>query len=464
MYTLDNGIRVLLYPKHDFPGIAFRVFFRIGAADEDMGESGLAHMLEHVAFKGTQTFNSKDFKNEKKVLAETEAIAKLINQEISKTTPDKENLKKLKTQLEDKEKELENYIIKDEYEKFYEKLGAWGFNAFTTHDITGYIVSLPSNKLDAWLIAESDRFRNPVFREFYRERNVVMEERRMSVESHPVNKLYELYLGSAFLMSPYRREIIGSMADIERFTATKAMRFFESRYIPERCVISLVGDFDPDPTIKKIKNHFGGISPKKPWIDYPGNEPEQKGEKRIELVWDAEPSMIIGWHKPNAPHADDSKFVFLKAVLNEGWTSRFYKNLVEKKQMAQSIDIWHDDPGSRYPNMLTIFADSRAPYTINELEKAIEEQILALKTNPPQAWEMERVKNKLKADLITNLERNEGFADALAWNEALYDNWAYSWDLLEEFERITSQDIVEIVNKYIKKENKVVAYITKKGK
>jgi len=461
-YVLSNGMRVLLYPRHNSPGIAFRIFYRVGSADEEMGQTGLAHMFEHMAFKGTKTINTKDYDKEKIVLDEIEQVVTEINKERSRPgEPNKTKLKALQAKLTAKEKEAEESMIKDEYEKLYESNGAWGFNAFTSNDLTGYTVSLPSNRLDVWLTIESDRFQNGVLREFYRERNVVMEERRMRTDSDPMGKLDELFTASAFTMSPYHHPVIGWMSDLERFNATQAKTFFDSRYVPSRCVIAIVGDIDPEETLSKIKESFEKIPAKEPAAEFSGDEPAQRGEKRFELLWDAEPSIMMGWHKPNAPNPDDAKLALLAKVLSQGRTSRFYKNLVEKEGIAQSVDTYHDNPGARYPNIFTIVGYPRAPYSALDLEKSIDKEIDAIKKRPPEDWELNRVINNTEAGLINTLEQNEGIADTIAYNEVIYENWAYSWDLLSQFEKMKPQDLSEAAQKYLIRENKIVGFVTK---
>ncbi|MBI4669768.1 MAG: insulinase family protein [Elusimicrobia bacterium] len=462
-YILSNGLRLLLYPRHNMPGIAFRIYFRVGSVDEEMGQTGLAHMFEHMAFKGTGTINTKDFAREKAILDDIEKIAGQINRELAKPGgPDQNKIAALEMLRSQKEKEAEDFEIKDEYEKIYESNGAWGFNAFTSNDVTGYTVSLPSNRLDLWLAMESDRFQNAVLREFYKERSVVMEERRMRTESNPIGKLWELFTANAFIVSPYRHEIIGWMSDIERLTAAQAAQFFDTRYVPERCVIVMVGDIDLESDLAKVRRHFEKIPPRNSAPEFSGEEPAQQGERRVELVWPAEPALVMGWHKPNAPHPDNARLSLLEVILSQGRTSRFYKNLVEKQAVAQTIGAYSEEPGSRYPNLFVVFGYPRQPHDALALEKAVEKELEAVKKIPPQDWELSRVKNNIEAGLINVLDENEGIADTIGWNEVLYNDWSYSWKLLETFEKIKPQELSEAAKKYLIKENVTVGFVTKK--
>lgn len=461
-HTLANGIRVLLYPRHNLPAIAFRVYYRVGSVDEEMGQTGLAHMFEHMAFKGTKTVNTKNHDKEQPLLEEIEKITTAINKELAKPNADMEKITLWEKERDVKEKTAEEYRIMDEYEKIYETNGAWGFNAFTSNDVTGYTVSLPSNRLDLWLAMESDRFQNAVLREFYQERNVVMEERRMRTESNPLGKLYENFIANAFIVSPYRHEVVGWMSDLKRITATQAHQFFATRYVPSRCVIVLVGDFEPEETLSKIRAHFEAIPDRESPPEFPGDEPPQTGERRVEVTWDAEPILLMGWHKPNAPHPDDAKLALLKGVLSEGRTSRFYRNLVEKSAVAQSISAYHDDPGARYPNLFLVLGYPRAPHQALDLEKAVEAELEKIKKTPPESWELERVKNNLEASLINTLDENEGISGTIAMDEVLYNDWAYSWKLLETFEKIKPEELSQAAAKYLVRENKTTGYLTKK--
>ncbi|MBI2070054.1 MAG: insulinase family protein [Elusimicrobia bacterium] len=462
-HTLANGIRVLLYPRHSMPGVAFRIYYRVGSVDEEMGQTGLAHMFEHMAFKGTKTVNTKNYHKEKTVLNAIEDIAEKINKEQARPGgPDLKKLAKLQAELQAKQAEAEQYEIKDEYEKIYEANGAWGFNAFTSNDVTGYMVSLPSNRLDLWLAMESDRFQNAVLREFYRERNVVMEERRMRTESNPLGKLYELFAANAFIVSPYRREVVGWMSDLERLTATQAEWFFATRYVPSRCVISLVGDFDSKETLVNIRKYFESIPARDGAVEFSGEEPPQQGERRVELMWEAEPILLMGWHKPNAPHPDDTKLALLSDILSSGRTSRFYRNLIEKQAVAQSVNAYHDDPGARYPNLFLVMGYPRSPHSALDLERAVEQEIEAIKQKAPELWELERAKNNMEAMLVKILDNNEGIADTITMNEILYGDWSYHWDVATRWQAIKPEELTEAAKKYLNRENKTVGFVTKK--
>ncbi|MBI4370026.1 MAG: insulinase family protein [Elusimicrobia bacterium] len=461
--VLSNGIRVLLYPHHSFPGVAFRIYFRVGSVDEEMGQTGLAHMFEHMAFKGTQTINAKDYAQEKVLLDEIEKIADEINRERGRPGGSRpEDLDRLTKMHREKENAAHEYAVADEYERMYEANGSWGFNAFTSNDMTGYMVSLPSNRMDVWLKMESDRFQNAVLREFYRERDVVMEERRMRVESDPLGKLYELFMANAFVVSPYRHEVVGWMSDLERITATQAQKFFDTRYTPSRCVIALVGDFEPKETLAQIRQYFEGIPGRPAALEFSGDEPLQTGRRRVELVWDAEPLLLMGWHKPNPPSLDSARLTLLKGVLADGRTSRFYKEIVEKSAVAQSVSVYPDDPGVRYPNLFLVLGYPRGPHDAGILERAVELEIDRVKKEPPADWELERVRNSMESELVQTLEENEGFANAIAENETLYGDWSYSWKLLVEFETIKPEDLSAAARQYLTRENKTVGYITKK--
>jgi len=460
--TLANGLRVLLYERHHMPGVAFRTFFRIGSVDEEMGQTGLAHMFEHMAFKGTKTLNTKNYKEEKKVLEEIEIWALKLNRARSEGA-NSEKLAEINKKITELEKKAEQYQVSDEYEDIYQKNGSWGFNAGTSKDWTGYMVSLPSNRIDVWFQLEEDRFKNGVMREFYRERNVVQEERRMR-ESSPAGRLYETFMANSFVVSPYRRNIIGWMTDLERITATQAKEFYRTRYVPSRTIIAIVGDFNIAEVEAKIKKHFADIPAGKPAIEFSGDEPEQHGERRVELVWEAEPVLMMGWHKPNAPHPDDMKLALLSGVLDQGRTSRFYKNLVEKQGLSNDIGAYYDHPGARYPNMFLIYGEPRAPHSAIELEVAVEEQIDLIKKTPPEKWELDKVRNSMEVHILGTLVTNEGFAQTMAINETLYNDWSYTWTMLKEFESITPKDLSEVARKYLVRTNKTTGFLTKKEK
>jgi predicted Zn-dependent peptidase len=437
----------------------------VGSVDEEGGRTGTAHLLEHMLFKGTETLGTKNYREEKKLLDLIDERVSLLDEERMKgEKADKKKVDDLEKEIKQLETEHRKWVVKDEVDSIYLENGAQGLNAMTGNDTTTYVVNLPSNRIELWARIESDRMLNPVLREFYSERDVVREERRQSYESQPDNKLMEVFLATAFMVHPYRRPIIGWDPDIQFLKRGTTQNFFRSHYVPNNAVIAVVGDINPEEVLSLIQRYFGGIPPQP--VSFPPitPEPEQKGEKRVKIIFDANPELIIGYHKPTLPHFDDYCFDVIDAVLSQGRTSRLYKKMVEKEKLAVSIETVNGLPGARYPNLFTVFATPRSPHTTRELEKAIYQELDRLKREEVSEKELTKIKNQLKANRIYRLQSNSGIAHELSYNQTVANDWRYMEKHIEIIEKITPQDIMQVAREYFKEENRTVAELVKQEK
>ncbi len=316
-FTLKNGMKVLLLERHQSPTLSLYIRFRVGAVDENLGMTGTAHLLEHMLFKGTQTLGTKNYAEEEKILNRIDAVGMLLDAERFKGEKgDPAFIKQLEKTLGELQAEHKKWVVKDEIEWIYSQNGGMGFNAMTSVDTTTYVVNLPSNRQEIWARIESDRILNPVLREFYSERDVVMEERRRSIDSQPERKLVEHFLATAFLAHPYGRPVIGWPSDIQYLDKRTTEQFFHTFYSPANTVLTVVGDLNPDPALSLIKKYFERIPPQILPPPLRTVEPEQLGERRIQVVADANPQLIIGFHKPNSPHPDDVVCEILESLCN----------------------------------------------------------------------------------------------------------------------------------------------------
>jgi predicted Zn-dependent peptidase len=341
--------------------------------------------------------------------------------------------------------------------------GGENVNASTGQDLTTYHVSLPSNKIELWARIEADRMTRPVFRGFYTERNVVMEERKQRIESEPEGQLYEQFLAAAYIAHPYRRPILGWPADMKFLSLDYMETFFKRYHAPNNTIIAVVGDIVPANTLEIIKKYFGAIPSRHLDPSPITEEPPQKGERRVYIVSDANPQMIIGYHKPTMPDYDDYVFDVIECILSKGRTSRFYKVLVEEKTFAESVHAVNGLPGAKYNNLFAIFAKPRHPHTSAELESAIYDEIEILKTKSVTEKELQKVKNQIKADFIRNLNSNSGLANLLSYFEAVTGSYEYITDHIKVIERVTSDDIMRVAKKYLTPDNRTVAKLVYKN-
>ena len=457
-YTLKNGLRLLILEKKFVPTVSFTMIFNVGNVDGEPGKTGLAHLMEHMAFKGTKTINSTGFEKEKLALAKVEDAAKAMIAEESKPSPDPAKLDKLRKKLDAEEKEADKYAVKDEYWKIYNELGESGMNAMTSTDYTGYVVSLPSNRLEAWMIIESDRFKNAVLREFYRERSVVMEERRMG-ESDPNRLMWLTLFTNAFAAHPYHNPTIGWMDDLKRLTRSDAEQFFKTFYAPNNATLSVVGDVKPEEVIKLAEKYFASWTKQPlPQREYT-KEPPQKSEKRVSVFFSAKPTLRMGFHNPGYGSPDIYALTMLSEILSGGKTSRFYRNIVEGKQLALYVNAYPSIPGDRYPSLFVVVAAPKAPHTSEEVEDAIMAEIARLRTEPPTQWEMEKVLNNYEAALIGQLESNPGLGMSLANNQQIHGDWKFDWNLTDELRKLKPEDISRVAAEYLTRDNKTVVFL-----
>ncbi|TWJ19232.1 M16 family metallopeptidase [Geobacter argillaceus] len=462
-HTLQNGMKLLIVERHTSPTIAAWIRFKVGSVDERSDERGIAHLLEHMLFKGTKTLGTTDYEAEKPLLDQIETTAQQILLEKAKREKgDAALIARLEKELKELEAKAGTYVVKEEFAQVYAKNGGIGYNAFTSKDGTTYLINLPANKLELWAAIESDRMKNPVLREFYTERNVVMEERRRSYDAQPEGKLWETFLASSFLVHPNGQPVIGWASDIANLTRTRTEEFLHRYYAPNNVIVAIVGDVRSDAVIKLVERYFGDVKPGTPVPPVAAEEPRQQGEKRIEIVGDAEPELMIGFHKPTLPDRDDLVFDVIDMLLTEGRTSRLFRKLVVEKQLVTEVGAF-TAPGHRYPNLFIVSATPRAPHTVPEVEKAIYDELERLKSEPVSPQELQQILNRLEYEEVRQMGSNGGLARNLTEYEAIAGTWRYLIEHRQKVAKVTPADIQRVARTYLTETNRTVGFITKKG-
>jgi predicted Zn-dependent peptidase len=461
-FTLENGLQVLVLPRNVSPTVSLYIRYRAGAVDEVDGKTGLAHLLEHMMFKGTRTIGTKNFPKETKILRQISLIRQAVDKETARADGvNSSKISKMKGKLKVLQERHKALIISNEIDRLYKENGAVHLNASTGQDMTTYHVSLPANKIELWARIESDRMMNPVFREFYQERDVVLEERRQRIDADPDGKLYESFLSAAFAAHPYRRPIIGWPSDIRHLTIKDLEAFFRQHHAPNKTVIAIVGDVEPGKVRKMMEKYFGNMPRREAFPPRITEEPKQMGERRVSVHLDANPQLIIGYHKPPPPAFEDYVFDVIEALLSHGRTSRFYRTLVEEKGIAESVQIASDIPGARYPSQFCIFATPRHPHGNEKLETAIYELIDKLKADPVPEEELQKIKNQVRAGFIRRQASNEGLASMLSYYQALLGDYRHITNYPDVIDKITAEDIRQVAVKYLGRDNRTVAGIVR---
>ena len=460
-HVVRNGMTFLFLRRPGAPTVSFVTHFRAGGVDEWTGISGTAHLFEHMLFKGTHTLGTTDDAAEQAMFPRIDAAADSFTAEFRKgALADSAPLKRLRDRLKQLEDSARRYVVSNELWRVLTENGAQNLNASTGNDLTNYFFSLPANRAKLWFVLESDRIRNPVLREFYSEREVVMEERRLRVETQPFGILYEEMLQAAFRAHPYGRPVVGVASEIQAVTRNSAREYYRRFYGPNNAVTAIVGDIDVDSMKAWADRYFSDVPAGEPHRPVVTQEPPQRGERRIEVQFDANPLVMIGYHVPNAQHADAPALGVLAQILTSGRTSRLYQRLVIRDRVATSIGAFQA-PGALYPRLLLFQSAPIAPHTTQEIETAAYEELDRLQREPPTDYEIQRVRNQIEASSVQRLQSNIGLAFQLSSSEALWYDWRRTFRDQAAQARVTAADVQRVAKTYFDKSNRTVATLVR---
>ena len=459
-HTLKNGLKFLILPRHDAPVVSFHTYVNVGAVNESRGITGLAHIFEHLAFKGTSDIGTKDFKKEKTALDALDKAWTAWRAESKRgIAADSSKLRVLREAFDAMQEKASGLVENGEFDKIIEQQGGVGLNAGTAADATQYYFSLPSNKLELWFTLESARFFDPVIRDFYKEKDVVMEERRMRTESSPIGKLVEEFLAVAYKSHPYRDPVIGHMSDLEGITRDEALAFFKKYYIPSNMVIAIVGDVDPKETIRLAEVYFGRLPAGTTPPELRTVEPVQQSERSVTLREESQRILLLGYKKGSARDPDAAVYDAIEDVMSSGRTSRLYKSLVRDKKIAIQAAGFSGFPGQKYPNLFAFFAVPAQGKANEECLTAINDEIEKLKKESVTEDELQAVKTRARAGLIRSLADNAGMASQLTFYQVIMGDWRDLFKELDEINAVTAADIKRVANKVFVNSNRTIGTI-----
>jgi len=459
---LANGLTVIICERREAPVFAFFTHVDAGSVQDPMGKTGLAHMFEHMAFKGTDTIGTRDAAGEKIALQKVEdAYAAYIAERDKPVKRDEDKLKQLQQAWQDAVAAADKFsaAYNNEFGKIVEGEGGEGMNAFTNLDETAYHYSFPANRLELWAYLESERFLHPVLRQFYKERNVVIEERRMRTDSNPIGRLLEQFTEAAFAAHPYHRPTIGWTPDLNSFSATDAQKFFDTYYVPANMVVTVVGDLKAAEAMPVIEKYFSRIPARPKPDEFTTAEPPQNSERRVVLHEQAQPLYVEGYHRPDIRSPDDQVYDAIADLMSNGRTSRLYRALVRDKQIASDSAGFTGLPGNKYPHLFAFYAFPLPGHKTQEVADAIHAEIERLKKEDISDDELKMIKTRAKATLIRSLGSNEGLAFALGLNQARYDDWRELFRGVERIEKVTKADIRRVANQTFVPGNRTVGII-----
>jgi len=458
-FSLANGLHFIVVERHEAPVVAFHTYVNAGSVDDPSGATGIAHMFEHMAFKGTETIGTTNRPEEKKAISAVEAAYDRLDAERNKgPKADPAKVKSLEAQLQTAIEHAESYVVPNEYPRIIEENGGVGLNASTSYDSTEYFYSLPSNRIELWFLLESQRFLQPVFREFYKERDVVLEENRMRVQSSPQGKLLEDFSATAFEAHPYRNPPGGWPSDIVNLRLADARKFFEKYYVPANIVIGIVGDVNPAESRRLAERYFGPLPsrPLPPVLHT--EEPPQPGPKTAVVDSPSQPLLVIGYKRPDQYDKDDPVFDIISGILSGGRTGLLYEDLVRDKQVALEAEAGDSYPDSRYPNLFLFFVAPALGHTVEENQKALEDLLKRFEAEKVDSETLARVKTKARADVIRRLASNPGLASLLTAYYAAYGDWRKLFTSLDEIDRVTADDVQRVAKQYFVTSSRTTAY------
>jgi predicted Zn-dependent peptidase len=457
---LDNGLTVIICERPEAPVFSFNTHVDAGSVQDPMGQTGMAHMFEHMAFKGTDTIGTSDYAAEKVVLAQVEkAYAAYIEERDKPIGRSDDKLKSLQKAWQDAIAAAQKYVIPNQFPQILESNGAEGLNANTDLDETSYHYSLPENRLELWAYLESTRFVHPVMREFYKERNVVIEERRMRTDSNPIGRLLEQFVTAAYQAHPYHRPTIGWMADLNSFSATDAQHFFDRYYIPSNMVVAVVGDVTAAQAMPIIEKYFGQIPSHEKPDERTTTEPPQNAERRVVLYDRSQPLYLEGYHRPDYRSPDDAVYDAIADLMSNGRTSRLYRSLVRDKKIAADSAGFTGLPGNKYPHLFAFYAFPLPGHKPDEMAEAIHHEIERLKTEDISDGELKMIRTRAKANLLRGLDSNEGLATQLALFQTRYGDWRELFRQVDNLEKVSKADIRRVANQTFVPVNRTVGII-----
>jgi predicted Zn-dependent peptidase len=458
--VLPNGLTIILCERPDAPVFSYATFIDAGDVNDPSGESGLAHMFEHLAFKGTSEIGTTDYAAEKIALAKVEEANNAYEAEYLKAVGrDPAKLATLRKAFLDAQAEAHKFVVPNQFTDVAERNGAEGVNAETGLDDTQYFWSMPENRLELWAWLESGRLSDAVPREFYKERDVVIEERRMRTDSNPEGRLFEQFVATAYVAHNYGRSAIGWPSEVSQINATEAMDFHKKYYVGSNIVIAVVGDIKASEAMPMLERYFSKVPAGPKPEEMTTVEPKQFAEKTVAIREATQPFYIEGYHRPDYRSPDDAVYDAISDIMSNGRVSRLYRSLVRDQQIAAGAEGASPYPGDKYPSLFVFAAAPLPGHTSAEMRDAIHKEIDKLKTADVTDDELQMFKTRTRADLLRGLADNQGLASSLAEYQTRYGDWRELFLQLDKVDKVTKADIRRVANEIFVASNRTSAWI-----
>jgi predicted Zn-dependent peptidase len=458
--VLPNGLTLIICERPEAPVFSYSTFIDAGDVNDPSGQSGLAHMFEHLAFKGTGQIGTTDYAAEKIALAKVEAANDAYEAEYLKAVGrDEAKLAELKKAFKDAEAEAHKFVIPNQFTDVAERNGAEGLNASTGLDETMYFWSMPENRLELWAWLESGRLSDTVPREFYKERDVVNEERRMRTDSYPIGRLVEQFLSTAYVAHNYGRSGIGWPSEVSQINATEAMEFHKKYYTGANIVVAVVGDVKAAEALPILERYFSKIPAGPKPEEMTTVEPKQFAEKTVAIREQTQPFYLEGYHRPDYRSPDAAVYDAITDIMSNGRVSRLYRSLVRDQQIAAEAQGFSPFPGDKYPGLFAFYAVPLPGHTPAEMRDAIHKEIDKLKNADVSDEELAMYKTRTRADLLRGLADNQGLANSLAQYQTRFGDWRELFLQLDKVDKVTKTDIRRVASEVFIPSNRTGSWI-----
>lgn len=462
-FTLENGLHFIIIKRDAAPVASFVTFVNVGGANEPVGNTGIAHIFEHMAFKGTDIIGTTNWLEESAIIERIDDAYKAWYSESLKPKVDSVTLQALWASFTDLQEQAKTYVVNNEFSQIIERSGGTGLNAYTSADETAYFYNLPQNKAELWFNLEAARFRTPIFREFYVEKDVVFEERRMRTDSNPIGRLIEEFLSVAYSAHPYGNPVVGWPSDIRGTTIEDAHKFYETWYVPSNMTISIAGDVDAKEMRRLAEKYFGDFPKGEPVPSLNTVEPKQRGERRFTIVDASQPLFLSGYHSVSSSHPDYAALTLLGDIVSSGRTSRLYKLLVEQEKAALQVAAFNGFPGTKYPGLFLMLAMPNQGVELDRVEELIEQELEAVKEGAITQEELNRAVTNAKANIVRGLASNSGLALSAASNHAQFGDWRKIFTQLDDLEAVTLDDLTRVAKTYLVANHRTVGMIVREA-
>ncbi len=466
-FELSNGMRFLAVVRPELATVSAGWVARVGSANERPGITGLSHFFEHMMFKGSRTIGTRDIDRDLRIVEEQEKLQEAMRAiyrrqreryrlgEIGDPFADEARppeLVELQRRFDALAEEQRELMVKDEYDRIYTAAGASGMNAFTNEDETVYFITVPANKLELWFWMESDRLLTPVFREFYSERDVVHEERRLRTESTPTGEFDEVFDAMFWQSHPYSWPVVGWPSDLRSYSLAQARDYFATYYAPGNLTAALVGNFDLDEARALAERYFGRLPAREPAPDVVTLEMEPRAEKRMVAECDCQPQVEIRYHSVPFRHRDSYALEVLAGLLN-GRSGRLYKSLVLERGLAAGAAASQDS--RKYAGAFSLYAEAKGGTTPSDLEQALLEEVRRIVEEPIPERELQKVKNQITASAYQQLSGGFHLLIQLLVYDGLGD-WEYLNDWAETTLAVSADDVKRAAGRYLDPEERTV--------